>query len=56
MSLGGTVAALFSGFVAQRIGYTHYFILCTALSVPGIALLFFLPKNLTGRLVEKIDS
>lgn len=49
MSLGGTISSSASGFVAQSIGYAPYFILCTLLSLPGILLLFLLPKKLTGR-------
>lgn len=50
MSLGGTVSSSVSGFVAQSIGYAPYFIFCTLLSVPGVVLLFLLPKKLTGRI------
>jgi PAT family beta-lactamase induction signal transducer AmpG len=49
MSVGGTLAGSLSGWIAQGIGYPAYFVLCTAASVPGIALLFALPRGLTGR-------
>jgi len=49
MALGGTIAGATSGFLATHLGYEDYFILCLILSIPGIILLFALPKNLTGR-------
>ncbi len=48
MSLGGTLSSAVGGAVAERIGFTSYFMLCTILAVPGFILIFFLPKDLTG--------
>ena len=49
MALSGSIAGAASGFLAQYMGYWQYFTLCLVLSIPGIILLFALPKNLTGR-------
>jgi len=35
-----TIASATTGFIVESIGYTSFFILCTALAVPGMLLLF----------------
>jgi PAT family beta-lactamase induction signal transducer AmpG len=49
MSLGGTIAGTASGYIAEKIGYVPYFGLCLVAAIPGVILLFWLPKELTGR-------
>jgi len=41
--LGGSVASMLSGYIADSIGYTNFFILSFILCLPGITLMFFLP-------------
>ncbi|MDI9690311.1 AmpG family muropeptide MFS transporter, partial [Burkholderia cenocepacia] len=45
-----TLAADASGFIVAKIGWFDYFIVCTALAIPGMLLLFRIaPWNGTAR-------
>ncbi len=50
MNVGGLLAGSFSGFLAARLGYGYFFGTSFLCSVPGMALIFFLPDldNETG--------
>lgn len=43
MAITGMLASFFSGFIANKIGYTHYFLFCFIASFPGMLVLLFLP-------------
>lgn len=43
MALASASAGFFSGFIQKEIGYLYFFILCFACSIPGLAVLLFLP-------------
>lgn len=43
MALSGMFASFFSGFIASKIGYMHYFMFCAIASIPGMMILLFLP-------------
>lgn len=48
MSIGFTVAGAVSGFLAQALGFSQYFLFSFFATIPGMALLFFVP-HLDGR-------
>ncbi|HOX27598.1 MAG TPA: hypothetical protein PLQ76_00440 [bacterium] len=43
MALASTIASVYSGFLAQKFGYTNFFVFCFISSVPGLFLLALLP-------------
>jgi len=43
MALATMLAAFFSGFLAKQMGYMTFFIFCFLTSIPGLAILYFLP-------------
>ena len=45
MSLGGIVAGVSSGFIASWLGYSGMFGVSFLISVPGMVLLFWVPKK-----------
>jgi len=45
MSLGGIVAGVSSGFIASWLGYGNMFGISFLISLPGMLLLFWIPKN-----------
>ena len=45
MSLGGIVAGISSGFIASWLGYSGMFAVSFAIAVPGMLLLFWVPKK-----------
>ncbi len=45
MSLGGIVAGVSSGFIASWLGYSGMFLVSFLISIPGMALLFWVPKK-----------
>jgi MFS transporter, PAT family, beta-lactamase induction signal transducer AmpG len=48
MSIGFTIAGMVSGFLAEAIGFSRYFLFSFLATVPGMLLLFFVP-HLDGR-------
>ncbi|MCO8644724.1 AmpG family muropeptide MFS transporter, partial [Burkholderia multivorans] len=45
-----TLASAASGFIVAKIGWFDYFLVCTALGIPGMLLLFWIaPWNGTAR-------
>ena len=48
MSLGFTLAGVLSGFLAESLGFTLYFGFTFVATIPGMALIFFIP-HLDGR-------
>jgi PAT family beta-lactamase induction signal transducer AmpG len=45
MSLGGIVAGVSSGFIASWLGYSGMFLISFLISIPGMVLLFWVPKK-----------
>ncbi|MCU0235735.1 MAG: MFS transporter [Acidobacteria bacterium] len=45
MSLGGIVAGVSSGFIASWLGYSGMFLISFIISIPGMVLLFWVPKK-----------
>ncbi|MDD8014039.1 MAG: MFS transporter [Acidobacteriota bacterium] len=45
MSLGGIVAGISSGFIASWLGYGNMFLVSFLISLPGMILLFWVPKK-----------
>jgi len=45
MSLGGIVAGVSSGFIASWLGYSGMFLVSFLISIPGMVLLFWVPKK-----------
>ncbi len=45
MSLGGIVAGVSSGFIASWLGYSGMFLVSFLISIPGMILLFWVPKK-----------
>ena len=45
MSLGGIVAGVSSGFIASWLGYSGMFMISFIISIPGMLLLFWVPKK-----------
>ncbi len=45
MSLGGIVAGISSGFIASWLGYGGMFAVSFAIAVPGMLLLFWVPRR-----------
>lgn len=45
MSLGGIVAGISSGFIASWLGYSGMFLISFLISIPGMILLFWVPKK-----------
>jgi PAT family beta-lactamase induction signal transducer AmpG len=45
MSLGGIVAGVSSGFIASWLGYSGMFLVSFIISIPGMLLLFWVPKK-----------
>ena len=48
-----TLASSTSGWFVENIGYTGFFLCCTGLAIPGMVLLFWMPKS---QLKEETDS
>jgi MFS transporter, PAT family, beta-lactamase induction signal transducer AmpG len=45
MSLGGIIAGVSSGFIASWLGYSGMFLVSFIISIPGMVLLFWVPKK-----------
>jgi PAT family beta-lactamase induction signal transducer AmpG len=52
MSVGFTVAGVSSGFLAEWLGFTHYFLFSFLATIPGMMLLPFIPY-LDGKTAAK---
>ncbi|OGS34271.1 MAG: MFS transporter [Elusimicrobia bacterium RIFOXYB2_FULL_49_7] len=46
MALGMMVPGMLSGYLQESLGYFHFFVAATFLTLPGIVSIFFLPKAL----------
>ncbi len=55
MSVSFTIAGAASGFLTEALGYTTYFALTFVATIPGMALIFFIPY-LDGRPKESVSS
>ena len=49
MSLGPTLAGVSSGYLARTLGFPVFFMIAFALSIPGVALSFLVPKDAPSR-------
>ena len=43
MNLSGVVSGMISGYMAQQLGYGYFFGISFLASLPGMAMIFFLP-------------
>lgn len=48
MALPGYLLSAPSGFIAEFLGYTQYFMLCTVVAIPGLCLIPFLGRLVSG--------
>jgi hypothetical protein len=45
MSLGPTLAGVSSGYLARTLGFPIFFTIAFAVSIPGVILALFVPKD-----------
>lgn len=56
-SLPRTFANAITGYIVESVGWTHFFLICTALAIPGMLMLFKVaPWNEEGTLQNKINT